>query len=201
MFFSRKVSRFSLPSVIGIVGAARGSGTTTLSVASAAYLSKEKALKTAVIEVGERIALSRMTTKTLVFGNPIPGFCMQGIDFFSNASPDQLSRLTSAGYDRIILDFQEASDFLVSYRIPDRMIFLGDTAPWSFEDFERLMHSLILSKYEPSQGIFSGRNPTTESCRHFQEEFGQKLLTCPLLPDPFCPSEEARRGLSALLKE
>ncbi len=201
MFFYRKASRFTLPSVIGIVGAGAGFGCTTLAIAAAAYLTKVKALKTAVIEVGDRPAFSRMTTKDLIFGMPFPGFCLRGMDFFSNVSPDRLSGLHPAGYDRIVIDFQEAEDFLRNPAIPERVIFLGAAAPWNYEDFERLMHSLILSKYEPSQGIFSGRNLSTESCRRFREEFGQRLLTCPELFDPFCPSEEASRCLSALLKE
>ncbi len=201
MFFSRKVSRFTLPSVISIVGAGAGCGCTTLAIAAAAYLSKEKALKTAVIEVGSRRAFSRMTTKQLVFGMPLPGFRLQGMDFFSNASPDQLSGLHSVDYDRIVIDYQEAEDYLSRPLFPERVIFLGNTMPWNYEDFERLMHSLILSKYDPSQGIYSGRNPSTESCRRFGEEFGQRLLTCPELIDPFCPSQDARHGLAALLKE
>lgn len=201
MFHARKTPRFLIPSVIGIVCAGRGAGGTFLTLAIASYLSECKGRKTAVVELGKRPALHRMTTRELVAGMESPGFCHQGIDCFPNVPSDRISGFSGASYDRIVVDVQEPEDFLKNRKYFDRIIFLGGTDPWNYEDYERLMHSLLQNQFDYSAGSFCGKNLSTEMCRRFREEFGQRLLPCPGLADPFTMDDAAERGLSALLRE
>lgn len=141
---------------IGIAGCDSGVGVTHLALALGSYCCSKQRRKVAYIELHTKNEISRLlseeqlccllrrqTAGAASFAADLPCFCLDGVDYYPQASGNTVPILLNRGYDCLILDsgrLEEAG--LPEFLRCDRKLVIGSLAVWKAWKYEAFLQKL-----------------------------------------------------------
>lgn len=127
---------------IGVMGAAKGIGTTHLALMLACYYSGGCGLKTAIIESGKNDYM-KICGETGTKSEDIRHFTYKHIDFNSCRTSKEISDCFSKSYEAVIMDlYSGAQGALEEFKRCDVRIVVVATAVWKLAEVRQTMEML-----------------------------------------------------------
>ncbi len=164
---------------IGVIGAAKGIGTTHLALMLACYYSGGCGRRTAVIECGKNDYM-KICNETSTKIEDIRHFTYKHIDFNSCRTSKEIADCLSKSYEVAVMDMEAgAQGALEEFKRCDVRIVVGTTAVWKAADVRRTMEEL--ENVDCAVAIFM---PNYRRLRHMEELRGSKVFDIPAEPDP-----------------
>ncbi len=180
---------------IGVMGAAKGIGTTHLALMLACYCSGGCGLKTAIIESGKNDYM-KICGETSIRVDDIRHFTYKDINFNSCQTPEEVADCLSKNYEVVIMDmYSGAQGALEEFKRCDVRIVVAATAVWKSAEVRRTMEKLKGIDY-----VMAAFMPDYRRLRNIRELGHMAFFDIPAEVDPLCITSEAMFLLGEFLR-
>lgn len=180
---------------IGVMGAAKGIGTTHLALMLACYCSGGCGFKTAIIESGKNDYM-KICGETSIKAEDIRHFTYKHIDFNSCQTSEEIADCLSKSYEVVIMDmYFGAQGALEEFKRCDVRLVVGTTAVWKLAEVRRTVEKL--RNVGCVMAIFM---PDYKKLRRIDELKHMTLFDIPAETDPLCITSETMFRLREFLK-
>lgn len=170
---------------IGVMGAAKGIGTTHLALMLACYCSGGCGLKTAIIESGKNDYM-KICGETSTKAEDIRHFTYKHIDFNSCRTQKEIADCLSKSYEAVIMDlYSGALGALEEFKRCDVRIVVVATAVWKMEEVRQTMERL--KDVDCITAVFM---PDYKRLRRRKELSHMVVFDIPAEADPLCITSE-----------
>lgn len=167
------------------VGAAHGVGLTTFAISFANYLSSYERKRVCYVEMGtDRNVITMESDETVLFEKTV-GFSMKGLDFFPNATNDDISCIRKRDYDAIVIDAGVMSVESIPGNGFDNLFVLGSLRPWKKASYYSFVNEMQNNNLDILQGTFYGSLLLKDEKKEFDKKFSIAIKELPLLKNPF----------------
>lgn len=179
---------------IGVMGAAKGIGTTHLALMLACYYSGGCGLKTAIIESGKNDYM-KICGETSTKAEDIRHFTYKHIDFNSCRTSEEIADCLSKSYEVAIMDmYSGAQGALEEFKRCDVRIVVGATAVWKTAEVGQTMEKL--KDVDCVMAVFM---PDYRRLRHMKDLNHKTVFDIPAEADPLCITSETAFRLGEFL--
>lgn len=170
---------------IGVMGAAKGIGTTHLALMLACYYSGGCGLKTAIIESGKNDYM-KICCETGTKLEDIRHFTYKHIDFNSCRMSKQIADCLSKSYEAVIMDlYSGAQGALEEFKRCDVRIVVVATAVWKMAEVRQTME--MLKDLDCVMAVFM---PNHKGLKRIKELRHTAVFDIPAEADPLCITSE-----------
>ena len=191
---------------IGITGCTAGVGVTHLAIALANLCGSKLGLKTACIEFHKRDELRFLMTEANLPFRQAKNSCrsyfrIYDVDYYPNASSEELPSLLNQGYRYLILDMgnMEESNLPELLRC-DKKIVIGSLAPWKIDKFRKSLN-LLFQKSSSGEGfIYLMETGNPKTLRTISATYHIIARSVPFIQNPFRIGKEFFSILQELLE-
>lgn len=194
---SRKESKVTNVLKIGVMGTARGVGTTHLAVMLANYYANGCGKKTCLVEFSGHKDFMRLCVEAGLETKDIKHFFLKGIDFRVCDSAKAVAGCMAVGYEVVIIDmYCEKEETLEELKRCDIRLLVGATDLWKIGRLKKL-----LSEMQGAYGSLAMLKGDAKSIRKLQKEYNVGLLEIPVEPSPLAISSKGMYDLKHFLDE
>ena len=167
---------------IGVMGTARGVGTTHLAIIIANYCANVLGLNTAAVEYNQHRDYMKICDEAGIKTDDIRHFTLSGVDFYSCHSPEHVARIYAQDYEFLILDLDYADrECFQEFLRCDLKIAVCSTAKWkiakAYQCIQEISYNRLLT------ASFMAEPGTKKRLEH---QLQVRLWDIPTETNPFC---------------
>lgn len=167
---------------IGIMGTARGVGTTHLAIIIANYCVSVLGLHTAAVEYNQHRDYMKIYDEAKIKTDDIRHFTLSGIDFYSCRSPEEVASVYAQNYEFLILDmdYAERKCFQEFLRCDLRVV-VCSTAKWKIAKAYQCIEAISANRFLAASFL-------AEPCvkKRLEHQWQVPLWDIPTETNPFC---------------
>lgn len=191
---------------IGITGCNAGVGVTHLAIALANLCGSKLGAKTACIEFHKRDEIRFLMTESRLSFRQQENSCrsyfrIYDVDYYPNASKEELPCLLNQGYQYLILDLgnAEEADFSELLRC-DKKIIIGNPVSWKIDKFRKTLTRITQNTTSGEGFLYLIEMGKPKILRELSSHYHIQVRSVPFIPNPFRIEKEAFSVLQELLE-
>lgn len=188
-------------SIIGVIGAGHGVGTTHFCFMLSVFMGVVKGLRVAVVEQNESGCFGQAGIILNNFTNSKINKISKYISIYGKSDEYELTEIISMGYDYVIIDYgcdyeANRSSFLMC---PEKIV-IGSLSWWKLH---QMVKFIIKNRQEKSfsHWIFLTAIPVREGLIHIKKDFNINVMVIPYEPDPFYLNDKSLKFFQYLAEK